>query len=69
MLILSTFIQKDNKKQKTCSFCADHIDSIDYKDAAKLKRYFFYVFLTILRKRQKITTIKQAIVKNLYDDQ
>jgi len=29
----------DRKKKKTCSFCAEHVDSIDYKDAAKLKRY------------------------------
>ena len=29
---------QDRKKRKTCSFCADHVDSIDYKDAAKLKR-------------------------------
>ena len=31
--------EQDRKKRKTCSFCADHVDSIDYKDAAKLKRY------------------------------
>lgn len=30
---------KDAKKHKNCSFCADKVDSIDYKDAAKLKRY------------------------------
>ena len=30
---------QDRKKRKTCSFCADHVDSIDFKDAAKLKRY------------------------------
>ena len=29
----------DRKKRKTCSFCADHVEYIDYKDAAKLKRY------------------------------
>ena len=29
----------DRKKKKTCSFCADHVDFIDYKDASKLKRY------------------------------
>ena len=29
----------DRKKRKTCSFCADHVESIDYKDGAKLKRY------------------------------
>lgn len=26
-------------KKKVCSFCVDHIDEIDYKDVAKLKRY------------------------------
>lgn len=30
---------QDRKKRKTCSFCADHVDSIDYRDAAKLKRF------------------------------
>ncbi|HNW25492.1 MAG TPA: 30S ribosomal protein S18 [Candidatus Gastranaerophilaceae bacterium] len=30
---------KDLKKHKNCSFCADKIDFIDYKDASKLKRY------------------------------
>ena len=29
----------DKKKKKTCNFCAEHIDSIDYKDATKLKGY------------------------------
>ena len=32
-------IENDRKKRKTCSFCADHVEYIDYKDAAKLKRY------------------------------
>ena len=30
---------QDRKKRKTCSFCADRVDSIDFKDAATLKRY------------------------------
>lgn len=29
----------DKKKRKACSFCADKLNFIDYKDAAKLKRY------------------------------
>ena len=29
----------DRKKRKTCSFCADHVEYIDYKDTAKLRRY------------------------------
>ena len=32
-------MENDRKKRKTCSFCADHVEYIDYKDAAKLKRY------------------------------
>ena len=30
---------QDKKKRKTCSFCAEHVNEIDYKDASKLKRY------------------------------
>lgn len=26
-------------RRKVCSFCVDKVDSIDYKDSAKLKRY------------------------------
>jgi len=29
----------DKKKHKNCSFCVDKIDAVDYKDAAKIKRY------------------------------
>lgn len=29
----------DKKKHKSCSFCIDKIDSVDFKDAAKIKRY------------------------------
>lgn len=29
----------DKKKRKNCSLCADKVETIDYKDAAKLKRY------------------------------
>lgn len=29
----------DKKKRKNCSLCADKVTGIDYKDAAKLKRY------------------------------
>ena len=31
--------QLDKKKRKNCSFCADKIDVIDYKDAQKLRKY------------------------------
>jgi len=30
---------KDIKKKKNCSFCNDKIDSLDYKDVSKLKRF------------------------------
>ena len=26
-------------RKKVCQFCVDHMDEIDYKDVAKLKRY------------------------------
>jgi len=26
-------------RRKVCSFCVDHVDSIDYKDVAKLRRF------------------------------
>lgn len=29
----------DKRKQKNCSFCVDKVDALDYKDAAKIKRY------------------------------
>lgn len=31
--------REDKKKHKNCSFCAEKIDFVDYKDAARLKRY------------------------------
>ena len=31
--------REEKKKHKNCNFCIDKIDSIDYKDAAKIKRY------------------------------
>jgi len=30
---------RDRRKFKPCSFCADKIDDLDYKDTLKLKRY------------------------------
>lgn len=33
-------MKKDKrKKRRQCSFCADKIESIDYKDLVKLRRY------------------------------
>ncbi|HBG49522.1 MAG TPA: 30S ribosomal protein S18 [Cyanobacteria bacterium UBA9971] len=30
---------RDRRKFKPCSFCADKIDDLDYKDTIRLKRY------------------------------
>ena len=30
---------KDVKKKKNCAFCNDKIDTLDYKDVSKLKRF------------------------------
>ena len=30
---------RPRKRKKVCSFCVDKVESIDYKDTAKLKRY------------------------------
>ena len=30
---------KDSKKRKNCSFCADKVEALDYKDTSKLKRF------------------------------
>lgn len=29
----------NRKRKKVCSFCVEKVDKIDYKDAAKLRRY------------------------------
>lgn len=30
---------RKHKRKKVCTFCVDKVQSIDYKDAAKLRRY------------------------------
>ncbi|MEI8388862.1 MAG: 30S ribosomal protein S18 [bacterium] len=30
---------RDRRKFKPCSFCADKIDDLDYKDTIRIKRY------------------------------
>ena len=30
---------RPRKRKKVCSFCVDKVESIDYKDTAKLRRY------------------------------
>ena len=31
----------DLEQQKVCSFCVDKAEYIDYKDVAKLRRFYF----------------------------
>ena len=31
--------QIDKNKRKSCNFCADKVEVIDYKDAQKIRRY------------------------------
>ena len=31
--------QLDKKKRKNCSFCADKVEAIDYKDVNKLRKF------------------------------
>ena len=30
---------RGRKRRKVCAFCADRVEAIDYKDAAKLRRF------------------------------
>ena len=30
---------KDTKKKKNCTFCNEKVDTLDFKDVSKLKRY------------------------------
>ena len=30
---------RGRKRRKVCAFCVDNVESIDYKDAAKLRRF------------------------------
>ncbi len=32
-------MNQDKKKRKSCNFCADKVEDIDFKDALRLKRY------------------------------
>jgi small subunit ribosomal protein S18 len=59
----------DKKKRKNCSFCADKIEEIDYKDASKLRRYLTEAGKIIPRRvtgncakhqRMLVTAIKRA---------
>ena len=30
---------RDRRRRKVCAFCADKVETIDYKDVARLRRY------------------------------
>ncbi len=36
---MAKITKNDDKKKKSCSFCADNVASLDYKDTSKLKRF------------------------------
>jgi small subunit ribosomal protein S18 len=31
--------ERGKKKKKVCSFCVEHVDTIDYKDVYRLRKY------------------------------
>lgn len=31
--------ERGRRRRKVCSFCVEHVDSIDYKDVYKLRKY------------------------------
>ena len=36
---MAKITKNDDKKKKNCSFCADNVATLDYKDTSKLKRF------------------------------
>ncbi len=36
---MARITKTEDKKKKSCTFCADKIETVDYKDVSKLKRY------------------------------
>jgi len=40
-----------NKKEKTCYFCTNNIDEIDYKDVDTLRRFVNFYMKILPRKR------------------
>ena len=57
--------QDDKKKRKNCSLCADKVTSIDYKDAAKLKRYLTEAGKIIPRRITGNCAAHQRMIVNL----
>lgn len=56
--------QQDKKKRKNCTFCADKVTSIDYKDGQKLKRYLTEAG-KILPRRITLTLLIPLIIQKL----
>ncbi len=65
----STGKPRSRKRRKVCAFCVDKVEQIDYKDAAKLKRFLSERSKILPRRttgtcamhqRQLTTAIKQA---------
>lgn len=36
---MARITKTEDKKKKSCTFCAEKVETIDYKDVSKLKRY------------------------------
>lgn len=36
---MAKITKNEDKKKKNCSFCADNVATLDYKDTSKLKRF------------------------------
>ena len=55
---------RGRKRRKVCSFCVDKVEHIDYKDAAKLRRFLSERSKILPRRtmhqRQLTKAIKQA---------
>ena len=49
----------NRKRRKVCAFCVDKVEHIDYKDAAKLKR-FLSERSKAMHQRQLTEAIKRA---------
>lgn len=54
----------DKKKHKSCSFCIDKVEAIDYKDASKIKRYLTEAGKIIPRRITGTCAKHQRMVSN-----
>ena len=53
---------RGRKRRKVCTFCVDKVEHIDYKDAAKLRRFISErsKILPAMHQRQLTEAIKRA---------